>query len=117
MGRECDLAGLRSFAGRSDGFAIGNLLAGPSHQRLAAPLCDRCPVPDIVRANASPDMRLKLTIKAGIFGFGRQGVVEAYCERHTREIKDPMVGCPQCNAERPGIDAFLDALENQDTPE
>ena len=29
-------------------------------------------------------------------------------------IPDPFVGCPRCNAERPGLDAFLKALENDD---
>jgi len=59
-------------------------------------------------------MRLKLTIKPGFLGLGRQNIVEAFCERHNIPISDPMVGCPQCNAERPGIDAFLNALENED---
>jgi len=73
--------------------------------------CFKCAVPEIVLANASPDMRLKLTIRAGILGIGRRLVVEAYCEKHSIPIDDPFVGCPQCNAERPGVDRFLDALE------
>lgn len=76
--------------------------------------CARCPVPDILRANASPDMRLRLTIKPGILGIGRHLKVEAYCEKHALPIDDPFVGCLQCNAERPGIDAFLDALETHE---
>jgi len=73
--------------------------------------CMRCPVPDILRANASENMRLKLTIKPGILGIGRHNRVEAFCEIHEIPIEDPMVGCPKCNATRPGIEAFLDALE------
>ena len=76
--------------------------------------CSRCPVPDIVRANSSEYMRLRLTIKPGFLGFGRHNEVEAYCERHNIRIEDPMVGCPQCNAERPGFDAFLNALESSE---
>jgi hypothetical protein len=76
--------------------------------------CTRCPVPDILRANASPDMRVSLTIKAGFLGIGRHNEVTAYCERHNRVIEDPIVGCPQCNAERPGIDVFLKALEDSE---
>ncbi len=76
--------------------------------------CARCPVPDILQANASPAMRLRLTIKPGILGIGRHSKVDAFCEKHTVVIDDPFVGCPQCNAERPGIDAFLSALESQE---
>ncbi len=79
--------------------------------------CSRCPVPDIVRANASPYMRLKLTIKPGIFGFGRYNQVDAFCEKHSIKIDDPFVGCPKCNAERPSFDAFKDAIENLDNLE
>ena len=76
--------------------------------------CARCPIPDILYANASPNMRLRLTIKPGILGIGRHNKVDAFCEKHTVVIDDPFVGCPQCNAERPGIDAFLSALETQE---
>jgi len=74
--------------------------------------CARCPVPDIVRANASENMRLRLTIKPGIFGIGRHNQVTAYCEKHACMIDNPFVGCPQCNSERPHFDAFKEALEN-----
>ncbi len=86
----------------------------PSSARWQPSDCSRCPVPEILHANASPYMRLKLTIKPGFLGIGRQNVVEAFCERHNIPITDPMVGCPKCNAERPGIDAFLSALENEE---
>ena len=76
--------------------------------------CTRCTVPEIVHANASKTMRLKLTIKSGILGLGRRLIIEAYCEKHGIVIDDPFVGCAQCNAERPGINAFMDALERSD---
>src|SRR5512135_1619834 len=72
--------------------------------------CAGCPVPDILRANASPWLRLRLTIKPGFLGIGRHNEVEASCEKHARLIEDPIVGCPECNAEKPGIEAFLNAL-------
>lgn len=75
--------------------------------------CTHCPVPDILYANASPHMRLKLTIKPGILGIGRRNLVEAYCDKHNLVIDDPIVGCPKCNAERPGLNAFIDALEGK----
>jgi hypothetical protein len=73
--------------------------------------CAKCPIPEILRANASPNMRLTLTIHAGIFGIGRRLDVTAFCEKHDLEITDPYVGCPRCNAERPGFDAFANVLD------
>jgi hypothetical protein len=74
--------------------------------------CEICPVPDILRANASPNMELKGVIKHRLLGFGRKLEVRAVCTKHQIEIPDPYVGCPKCNAERPGIDAILNDLES-----
>ncbi|MEP7289552.1 MAG: hypothetical protein ABI947_27705 [Chloroflexota bacterium] len=79
--------------------------------------CAKCALPDILRANASPYMRLRLTIKAGFLGLGRRNEIDAYCEKHNLAIEDPFVGCLKCNAERPSFDAFLDALENSGNTE
>ena len=76
--------------------------------------CRLCSIPDILLANASPNLRLVLSINAGILGFGRRLVVESTCAKHKVQIPDPYVGCEQCNAERPGLDAFLEAFERKD---
>ncbi|MBZ0291144.1 MAG: hypothetical protein K8L99_01130 [Anaerolineae bacterium] len=76
--------------------------------------CSRCPVPDILAANASPDLELTLTIKPRLLGLGRTYDVKAYCMRHHIPVEDPHTGCPQCNAERPGLDIFRQALEQSD---
>ena len=52
--------------------------------------CARCPVPDILRANASPDLHLTLTIKPVLLGFVRQMQVEARCDRHNIPIENRM---------------------------
>lgn len=79
--------------------------------------CSRCTVPEILQANASEHLRLTLTIKPGFLGIGRRNQVDAFCERHEQPIPDPYVGCPQCNAERPGIAAFIEALNDTDDTE
>ncbi|MDX1994821.1 MAG: hypothetical protein SF029_20730 [bacterium] len=76
--------------------------------------CSRCPVPDILNANASPYLELKLTIKPRLLGLGRRNEVEASCERHRIPIEDAYTGCPKCNAERPGLDVFRKALDEID---
>ncbi len=76
--------------------------------------CARCSVPDIRHANASPDLELRLTVVPTLLGLSRRLVVEARCKKHHVPVEDAYVGCPQCNAERPGLDAFIRALEDSD---
>lgn len=76
--------------------------------------CVRCPVPDILNANASPDLSLTLTVKPQLLGLGRRLDVKASCLKHHVPVEDPFVGCPQCIAERPGLDVFWQALERTD---
>jgi hypothetical protein len=76
--------------------------------------CARCSVPEILNANASPNLELKLTVKPVMLGLGRRVEVTATCLKHRTTIEDPFVGCPQCNAERPGLDVFWKALEPND---
>ncbi len=76
--------------------------------------CFRCSIPDILSANASPVLRLDLTISPIFFGIGRRLEITAYCDKHEVTIDDPYVGCSQCHAERPGIEAFIRALEDSD---
>ncbi|MBI5957552.1 MAG: hypothetical protein HY866_02380 [Chloroflexi bacterium] len=76
--------------------------------------CARCSVPDIVRANASPDMKLSLTIEGVWLGFVRRMRVEAWCLRHDIPIENPYVGCPQDIEENDGLRLFKEALEHKD---
>lgn len=76
--------------------------------------CKNCPVPEILNANASQYLELKLTIKPKLLGLGRQNEVKASCNKHRIEIEDPYVGCPKCNAERPGLNLFWAALEDDE---
>jgi len=73
--------------------------------------CARCPVPEILRANASPYLRLRLTIRPVLLGFVRQMNVEAWCERHDILIENPYVGCLLCADENPALHLFKDALD------
>ncbi|MCB9435922.1 MAG: hypothetical protein H6673_02890 [Anaerolineales bacterium] len=74
--------------------------------------CAKCPIPAILRANASPHLHLELTIKQTMLGFGRKMQVKAWCNRHDVRIEDPYIGCPECNNERPGLNLFAEALDD-----
>lgn len=86
----------------------------PESMRWRPQDCTHCPVPDILNANASPNLDLKLTIKPKFLGLGRQNEVTAFCLKHQIPIEDAFTGCPKCNDERPGLDLFKEALENLD---
>jgi len=72
--------------------------------------CTKCPVPDILLANASPDTQLRLTISAGIFGLFRHVQVDAICLKNGEAV-DPYIGCPD---DHPGLELFRRALEEDD---
>lgn len=64
--------------------------------------CHRCPVPDILWANASEHLQLEALVRGGFLGLGRHIQVRAFCALHHIEIEDPYIGCKECAAERPG---------------
>ncbi len=76
--------------------------------------CAKCPVPEILRANASPYLKMELTIKQTLLGFSRKMLIRAWCDRHDIPVEDPYVGCIKCNEERPGLKLFAQALEQDD---
>lgn len=72
--------------------------------------CEKCPVPNILLANADPDMVLSLTIKRGFLGFGRTLVVTAKSRTDGTIIDDPYVG--RVDSKRQGLDLFKQAIED-----
>lgn len=88
--------------------------ANPVSLRWRPNDCKNCPVPDILNANASQFLDLQLTIKPKLFGLGRQLEIKASCIKHRTDIDDPYIGCTKCNAERPGLKLFWEALDSDD---
>jgi hypothetical protein len=76
--------------------------------------CARCPVPEIVLANASPHMTLTLTIRGALLGVVRRMEVTAWCTKHDIPIENPYVGCPLDAEENEAYRLFRDALEETD---
>lgn len=58
--------------------------------------CGRCAVPDILVANSSPALDLRIWIHRARVG-KRRVDVEAWCAEHGPVIEDPYAGCPVCN--------------------
>lgn len=88
------------------------IAANPDSKPWRPKDCSRCPVPDILRANASEYLELKAQVNTGILGIiGVRVEVEAFCRKHNIRIQDPYVGCRECNAEIPGLAEILQALD------
>lgn len=59
--------------------------------------CRICPVPEILRQNACPNMTLDASVKKGFLGFGTTIEVHGWCSEYFLEAKDPAVGCGHCH--------------------
>jgi hypothetical protein len=75
--------------------------------------CTRCPVPDILYANASLRLQLKVTVKPRVLGLGRQVEVEAFCEGEPISLEKAYTGCIDPE-DKKGLDVFRQALEQND---
>lgn len=69
-------------------------------------LCSSCPVPGILKANASPHLALEANVVRRFFIL-KHVEVYAVCSKHLVELDDPHVGCSQCRAEAPGAEVVL----------
>lgn len=78
----------------------------PDSEPWEPSLCGSCPVPGILRANASPHLALEGRVVRRFFVFKRVEVY-AVCGKHLIELEDPHVGCPRCRAETLGAEVVL----------
>jgi hypothetical protein len=72
-------------------------------------LCYSCPVPDILRANASNTLKLDGRVVKKFLGFKRQVEVEGWCSECFSVVPDPKLGCLNCA--RSGKPSILDLDE------
>ncbi len=70
-------------------------------------LCARCPVPEILRMNACPNMVLEARVIHRWLGLVHRVEVYAVCTEHEVEVHDPHVGCGHCH---PGAANLLEAV-------
>lgn len=85
--------------------------ANPESMRWRPGDCAKCQVPEILYANASPNLELKVTVKPRFIGFGRTVEVTAFCKGKEIPVEDAYTGCAE---DRPGLDLFRQALEIDD---
>ena len=87
---------------------LANAKSGPWRPEL----CKTCPVPDILRANACPNLVLEGQVASRWFGLSHQVEVYAVCKLGMTEVTEPQVGCGECHKHRPGA-AIFDAASHE----
>jgi hypothetical protein len=76
--------------------------------------CERCPVPEILHRAGSPDLGVRIAIRALPLGVARIVRAECWCDRHMLDIDEPLEGCPACRAEAEEV--LRGAMESGETP-
>ena len=99
FGQECKFFYSDYFRGRETQ-ACRLLERNANTERWSVGLCQTCPVPEILAANQSPDLRLRGRVAKGFLGLSRHVEVEAVCAKHGLEVPAPKVGCEQCRASK-----------------
>jgi hypothetical protein len=73
------------------------LKAANPPQKWTPDLCSTCPVPDILSANACPNMILKPEIIRPFPFLKREVRIKPYCIKSQQDVSEPKIGCGQCH--------------------
>ena len=60
-------------------------------------LCSNCPVPEILNANACPNMMLNAEVNSIFFSFGTKIRVITSCTKSGKPVSEPHIGCGECH--------------------
>ena len=60
-------------------------------------LCSKCPVPDILLANACEHMEFQPRLEKPLLVFKPQVQVRTYCHKCECQVDEPRIGCGQCH--------------------
>ena len=103
-GKECKFYYGDFFRGRSEQ-ACRLIERNPDSPPWNPKLCNNCPVPDILHANASETLVLDAKVVKKFFGFKQEVAVEGWCSECFSVVPDPISGCQNCNrsSDRPSI--------------
>ena len=85
----------------------------PKSMRWRPGDCAHCPVPEILNVNASPHLRLEVTVQPRVIGLGRKVEVEAWCDDELIPLERAYTGCVDPENMK-GLDLFRQALEQAD---
>jgi hypothetical protein len=76
-------------------------------------LCQNCPVPDVLLANACPNLVLDGEVVKRFFGLSQQVKVSGWCSEYFLDVEKPAIGCGHCH-EHVGGSSIFDLLNEPD---
>jgi hypothetical protein len=76
-------------------------------------LCQTCPVPDILQANACPNLVLDAQVSKRLFGLVQRVEVTGWCSEYFVEVEHPSIGCGHCH-EHGGGPSILGLIDEPD---
>ena len=69
-----------------------------SGEKWTPSLCQTCPVPAILQANACEFLKLHGSVSRSISSFFQRRVeITAFCEKVDRSVAEPQIGCGECH--------------------
>jgi hypothetical protein len=71
--------------------------ANPASDAWKPALCQTCPVPAILLANACPNLVMRARVGKSLLGLLNKVEIESACREHRVEVKQPKVGCGHCH--------------------
>ena len=69
-------------------------------------LCEKCPIPEILRANSCEHMEFAPKLARPFPLMKPQVQVTAYCKKSETQVEEPKIGCGQCH---PVLNLFIEA--------
>lgn len=71
--------------------------ANPASAAWKPALCQHCPVPDILLANACPYLALHGRVGKAFLGLTQKMQVEFACRQYRVQVNQPKIGCGHCH--------------------
>jgi len=76
------------------------IAANPASDAWNPALCKDCPMPQLLLANACPNLVYRGRVSKSLFGLLRKIQVQAGCREYRTEVQRPQVGCGHCHEHR-----------------
>ena len=100
---------MRTPAGKECSYFFGDYYRGRNHEecrllenaspplKWKAELCNTCPVPDILNANACPNLILEPRLHSPFPLMKKEVRITSSCSKSGKKVKEPKIGCGECH--------------------
>jgi hypothetical protein len=73
--------------------------SNPDSEQWSVSLCRSCPVPDILSANACPNLMIQARARSNLFGLHKWVDTQTACKKFHLQVEQPQIGCGHCHEE------------------